>query len=348
MMAIGKQVLTIVYVGNAESNDIHVYQLHGETGDLVLTEKVAIPGVLTAGISTPLAISPDKRFLFAGMRGEPLFAASFTINPDTGRLTYVASGPLADRMAYIVTDRTGKFLLSASYPGHKVAVNPIAADGSVQPPVQIVPTEPHAHAILPDPANRYVLATSLGGDLIKQFRFDAATGRLSPNEPAAARVKEKAGPRHFVFHPTGKLVYLLNELDASVCVFDYDPTRGQLALKQMVSALPPDFTGKPSAADVHLTPDGRFLYASERTSSTLAAFKVGPGTGTLAPLGSTPTEEQPRGFNIDPSGRYLLAVGQLSHRMSSYTIDPDSGKLTKLKEYPMGRNPNWVEIITLP
>jgi len=343
-----KPVRTIVYVGNAETNDIHVYQLYGASGDLVLVEKVAIPGVLQAGISTPLAIRPDKRFLFAGMRGEPTFAATFTINPENGRLAYVASGPLADRMAYIATDRTGRFLLSASYTGHKVAVNPIGSDGSVQPPMQIVPTEPHAHAILPDPANRYVLVTSLGGDLIKQFKFDAATGRLSPNEPTATRLKEKAGPRHFVFHPNGHRVYLLNELDASVCVFDYDPLRGHLEQRQTVSALPFDFTGQPAAADLHLTPDGRFLYASVRASNTLSAFTVEPDTGTLAPIGSTPTEEQPRGFNIDPSGRYLLAVGQRSHRMSSYRIDPGSGVLTRLKRYPTGRNPNWVEIITLP
>ncbi len=339
---------TIVYIGNAESNDIHVYRLHGARGDLELVDTVAIPGVSQAGISTPLAISPDKRFVFAGIRGEPKFAASFKINPEDGRLTYLASGPLADGMAYIATDRTGRFLLSASYTGHKVAVNPIAPDGSVQPPLQVVPTEPHAHAILPDPANRYVLATSLGGDMIKQFRFDAATGRLSPNEPAATRVKEKAGPRHFVFHPNGKLVYLLNELDASVCVFEYDPVGGRLEHRQTVSALPPDFTGSPAAADVHVTPDGRFLYASVRASSTLAAFRVDPATGALAPLGSTPTEEQPRGFNIDPSGRYLLAVGQRSNCMSSYAVDPSSGALTRLTRYPMGRNPNWVEILNLP
>lgn len=347
-MAMDKQVLTLVYVGNAETNDIHVLRLHGASGDLVLANKVPIPGVLKAGISTPLAVTPDKRFLFAGIRGEPTFVASFKIDLETGKLNHVANGSLPDKMAYLATDRTGRFLLSASYTGHKIAVNPIAPDGIVQPPVQIIPTEPHAHAILPDPANRYVLVTSLGGDLIMRFKFDAATGRLSPNEPAATRVKEHAGPRHFVFHPNGRLVYLLNELDASVCVFDYDPLRGQLNHRQTVSALPLDFPGQPSAADVHLTPDGRFLYASERTSNTLVAFKVEPGTGTLLPIGSTPTEEQPRGFNIDPSGRYLFAVGQRSHRMSSYSVNPDSGKLTKLQEYPMGRNPNWVEIIDLP
>ena len=120
-----------------------------------------------------------------------------------------------------------RYLLSASYGGHKVAVSPIEA-GKVGPAQQIVETAPNAHAILTDPANRYVLATSLGGDIVNQYRFDAATGKLSPNDPPAAKVKDKAGPRHFVFHPGGKLVYLLNELDGSVVVFDYDAEKGQL------------------------------------------------------------------------------------------------------------------------
>ena len=174
------------------------------------------------------------------------------------------------------------------------------------------------------------------------------TSMLAPSTPPSARVKEKAGPRHFAFHPNGKLVYVVGELDASVYVFDYDGATGQLKEKQSVSALPPDFKGKPSAADLHITPDGKFLYGSERTSSTLTGFKVAPTRGTLSPIGSVPTEKQPRGFNIDSLGRYVLAVGQLSHALSSYRIDPDSGKLIKLKKYPMGKNPNWVEIVDFP
>jgi 6-phosphogluconolactonase len=107
---------------------------------------------------------------------------------------------------------------------------------------------------------------------------------------------------------------------SGVYVFDYDPGTGKLAAKQTVSALPPDFQGKPSAADLHITPDGRFLCASERTSSTLNGFKVDPAYGTLTPTGSVPTEKQPRGFQIDSSGRYLLAVGQLSHSMSKIPV----------------------------
>ena len=114
---------------------------------------------------------------------------------------------------------------------------------------------------------------------------------------------------------------------------------------QVASAFPKGFDGKRWAAGIHLTPDGKFLYASERTTSTLAAFKVDPKTGMLTPIDSFPTEKQPRGFNIDPTSRYLLSAGQLSNSMTAYAIDRATGKLTKLKEYPVGKNPNWVEIV---
>jgi 6-phosphogluconolactonase len=339
---------TFVYVGNAESNDIYVLELAQQTGELTLVDKVAVPGVIKPGGSIPLAVSPDKRFIYAALRGEPLFAAGFAIDPASGKLEHVANGPLADSMAYIVTDRSGRFLLGASYSGHKITVNPIGTPGVVQAAQQVVATEPNAHCIVPDPANRYVLSTSLGADLVYQWRFDAATGSLSPNAPASVRVKDKGGPRHLVFHPSGTLVYLLDELDASVYVFGYDGGSGQLSELQTASALPPGFDDKPWAADIRVTPDGRFVYASERRSSTLSGFRIDVRTGTLSPLESIPTEKQPRSFAIDPAGRYLLAAGEASNRMTSYAIDAETGKLIRLREYPMGRKPNWVEIVALP
>ena len=348
LMASPARAATFVYVGNAESNEIYVLQLDRQSGDLTVVEKVPIPGIEKPGISTPMSVSPDRRFLYVGTRGEPKIAAGFAIDPTSGKLKHVASGPLADSMAYIATDRTGRFLLGASYPGHKVTVNPIGPPGTVQRRSRCCRTIRTRTRSLPMRRTATCWCPRLGNDRVNQFTFDAAAGTLAPNTPPAAVVKAKAGPRHFVFHPNGKLVYVIGELDGAVYVFDYDSGTGRLTEKQIVSALPPDFQGKPSAADLHITPDGRFLYASERTSSTLAGFKVDPATGTLSPIGSVPTEKQPRGFNIDSSGRYLLAVGQLSHGLSSYAIDPASGKLTKLKEYPMGKNPNWVEIVDLP
>jgi 6-phosphogluconolactonase len=342
------QAATFVYVGCSESNDIYVLQLNRQTGELTLIETVAIPGVVKSGGSTPMAVSPDRRILFVATRGEPQAVATFAIDQKSGKLKYIGAGALTDSMAYISTDRSGRFLFAASYPGHKITVSPIGADGVIQPAQQVLPNYANAHAILPDAKNRYVLATTLGNDLLNVFKFEAKTGKLEPNAPPSVAVKEKTGPRHFVFHPQGRLVYLLGELDATVHVFDYEAGKGQLKEKQSVSGLPPGVTGRIAAADLHLTPDGKFLYISERTSNTLTGFKVNAADGTLTLIESIPTEAQPRGFNIDSTGRYLFVVGQRSHRLSSYQIVAATGKLAKLKEYAVGKNPNWVEIVDLP
>lgn len=338
---------TIVYVGNSDSQDISVFRLASD-GSVTLVETTPVPGPTTPGGSLPLAISPDRTRLYAGLRNEPYSAVSFAIDQATGKLSVIGSGPLADTMAYISVDRTGKFLLSASYGGSKVAVNPIGADGIVAPPQQVLPTEPKAHSILADPTNRYALVASLGGDVVLQYRFDAATGTLTPNHPPARPIEPKGGPRHFVFSPDARFVYLLNELDGTVHVLPWDPATGTLGAEaQSITALPAGFDGKPWGADIHITPDGKFLYASERTGSTLAGYGVDTATGRLTAIGSTLTETQPRAFAIDPSSRYLLAVGQLSDSMTTYAIGP-TGELTRLAATPVGRNPNWVEIIDLP
>jgi 6-phosphogluconolactonase len=337
---------TFVYVGNSDSQEVTVLELK-TSGELTPVATTAVPGPAKPGGSLPLAVSPDKKRLYVGLRNTPYSAVSFSIDAKTGKLKTIGSGELADSMAYIVTDRTGKFLLSASYGGNKVTVNPIGADGLVQDATQIMPTQPNAHAIMTDPSNKYVLHTSLGGDMIYQDKFDAKTGKLTPNDPPSISVKAKAGARHFVFSPNKKFVYLINELDGSIYVFPWDAKTGTLKKEvQVATSLPKDFSGKPWAADIHVTPDGKFLYASERTTSTLAAFSVDAKTGMLTPIETYPTEKQPRGFNIDPTGRFLLSVGQLSNSMTSYAIDKATGKLTKLKEYPMGKNPNWVEIVS--
>ncbi|HEY8335119.1 MAG TPA: lactonase family protein [Tardiphaga sp.] len=338
---------TFVYVGNADSQDISVLELKAD-GELTPVATTAVPGPAKPGGSLPLAVSPDRSRLYAGLRNEPYSAVSFGIDAKIGKLSLIGSGPLADSMAYLSVDRTGKYLLAASYGGNKVTVNPVGPDGVIAPAQQTLATEPNAHCIVVDPTNRYVLHTSLGGDVIYQQKFDALTGKLTPNEPATVSVKAKGGPRHLVFSPNGKFVYLINELDAAIYVFPWDAATGTLKTEtQVATALPAGFEGKPWAADIHLTPDGAFLYASERTGSTLAAFRVDPSNGALTSLGSIPTEKQPRGFSIDPSGRYLLAVGQLSNSLTSYAIDKTSGKLTSLKQYPVGKNPNWVEIVEL-
>jgi 6-phosphogluconolactonase len=337
---------TYVYVGNADSSDVSVLRLDRDTAVLDAVHTVSIPGVDKPGTSTPMAVSPDRRFLYVGTRGTPMIVAGFAIDPASGRLAHVASGPLGESMACIATDRTGRFLLAASYPGNKVTVSPIGPPGTVGPAQQALLDLPKAHSIQVDASNRHALVPTLGNDRVNRFAFDAATGRLTPTGPVD--VGAGAGPRHFAFHPGGRLVYVLGELDAAVYVFDWDAASGALSLKQRISALATEVHGSAAAADVHVTPDGRFLYASVRATSTLAGFRIDPATGVLAPIASVPTEAKPRGFNVDPSGRWLLAAGQLSHRVSRYAIDPATGALTGRETYAVGRNPNWIEIVDLP
>lgn len=340
----GASGATWVYVANADSQDVSVLELDRSAGVLKPVETLAV-----AGAAMPMAVSPDKRVLYVALRSQPFRVVSLAIDPASGKLRKLGEAPLADSMANIDTDATGRWLFAASYPGHKITVNSIGKDGVVGAVQQLIPTAPNAHAIHADAANRHVFATSLGGDNLSAWRFDAETGKLTANEPALTSVApEKSGPRHFVWDKAQRHMYVLNELDAAVHVMAYDKDRGTLRSVQRTTALPAGFTGKPWAADLHLSPDGRTLYASERTSSTLSSFRVDASTGQLQPLGQVPTEKSPRGFAVDASGRFLIAAGQESHHLALHPIDPATGVPGTPTRIPVGKNPNWVEIVDLP
>jgi 6-phosphogluconolactonase len=340
---------TVVYVSNAASKEIYVLAMNRESGELTLLDKVSVPGTdKPSPASMPMAVTPDHRFLYAALRSDNFPASSFAIDRASGRLTHLATTLLQDSMAYIVTDRTGRYLLSASYPGNKVTINPIDASGHVvEKTTQIIPDRPKAHCILVDAANKNVYATSLGADLVMALRFDPGTGTLSPNGRGGIHTKAGAGPRHLAFHPNGRFLYLITETTATIGTYAIDKNEGTLSELQFVDT--GDYNGKDSAAasDIHVTPDGKFVYGAVRTTGTLHGFKADSDKGTLTPVGKWPTEKTPRGFNIDPRGRFLLSVGLDSNAMTVYRIDPQSGALTVAKQYPMGQQPNWIEIVDL-
>jgi 6-phosphogluconolactonase len=341
---------TRVYVGNAGSKEIGVFGMDPGSGALTPIACVPVPGTdLPSPTSLPLAVSPDRRFLYAALRSPPYPVSSFAIDPATGTLTHRATTPLVSAMAYIVTDRSGRFLLCASYTNAKLAIYPIDPDGQVgSRATQIMPTGPHAHCIVVDAANRFAYAAVLGADIVMQFAFDPDTGTLAPNTPPSVATNKGAGPRHLAFHPTGRFLYLLNQTDARLGTYRIEPGAGTLAEVEMMATLPPHFLGEANAADIHVTPDGRFLYVSERQTSTLSGFRIDPATGLPSPIGRWPTETTPRGFAIDPRGRFLLAVGLDSNRLSVHAIDAHDGSLSLQSGHPMGTMPNWVEIVNLP
>ncbi len=353
---------TFVYVSNAADGDISTYRML-PTGELQ-----AGPRAQAAPVVMPMAVSPDGRFLYAAARSKPYTAFVYAIDRQTGELTARHTSPLAESMAYISLDRTGRFLFAASYGAHLVSVNAVAADGQVSPtPLQVVPTGRNAHSIRVDGTNRFVFVPNLGNDQIMQFTFDGKSGQLASNRPAVVPVNEGTGPRHCITSADNRFLYVLSEFLAKVLVFSLDNATGRLTPVGEAQGLPADSGLRPGsgrdpiaagstvappdtskdiwAADIHMTPNGRFLYISERTGSTLAGFSVNNETGQLAYLGSVPTERQPRGFAIDPKGQFLVATGEASDMVSVHSIDPGSGALTRLGRYPVGRGANWVEIV---
>jgi len=351
--------VTYVYVSNGGGGDIGMYTMESD-GTLKPGGRVEA-GKRVA----PMSVSPDKRFLYVAARTTPYAVVTYAIDRKTGALKQRSKGPLAESFPYICTDKTGRYLLGASYGGHLVSVNPIGKDGKVGEPQQVIPTARNAHSIITDMTNRYVYVPHLGTDQIFQFRFDAKTGKLTANTPPVVQMKAGTGPRHIIVSGDNKFAYLLSEMTAVVTTLSLDQKTGLLTVVSEASALPPDTKLQPGsprvpagagetprdrsndiwASDLHLTPDGKYLYAAERTSSTLGAFSVDAATGKLTYLSSTPVEKQPRGFRIHPNGKFMVVSGELSDTISVFAIAAD-GALTLLQKYPTGKDSNWVEIVS--
>ena len=174
----------------------------------------------------PMAVSPDKRFLIAAVRSKPFEVVTYAIDRKTGALKPLSNGPLADSFPYISLDKTGRFLLGASYGGHQVSVNAIGKDGKVSEPLQVIPTARNAHSIRTDNTNRFVFVPHLGTDQVFQFLFDEKSGRLTANTPPVLQLKQGTGPRHLIVSSDNRFVYLLNELTGMVTTLSLDPNAG--------------------------------------------------------------------------------------------------------------------------
>ncbi len=332
-----------VYVANADSQDISILLLERAAGTLRHVSTVDV-----GGAAMPMVVSRDKGFLYVALRSQPFRVASFAIDRATGSLNKLGESALADSMCNIDLDPTGRWLFAASYGGDKISVNRVDTDGVVGTVHQVVQTAPKAHAIHADASGRHVFATSLGGDHLSSWKFDATTGLLSANDPALVNVMPPgSGPRHFLWDKAQKYMYLINELDGGLDVFVYDGGTGAARHLQRTSVVPPGFNGKPWAADLQMSPDGRFLYGSERTSSTITTFTVDVFSGLLEVAGHTPTEATPRGFAVDSSGRFLIAAGQDSHSVSLHPLDAATGMPGSSQRLAVGKNPNWIEIVDI-
>ncbi|MFT4274682.1 MAG: beta-propeller fold lactonase family protein [Pantoea sp.] len=357
-----------VYVSNGDSGTVTAYTL-----DKAQRQLKPLGEYPTGLKSMPMAVSSDKKTLYVSVRSQPYHVSAWHIQAD-GTLSHFADTPLPEAMAYLALDKSGRFLLSSSYGGDLFSVNRIASDGKVESaPVQVVHTGKRAHSIQTDPSNQFLFVPLLGADQLLQYRFDSHSGKVTPNIPSFVNIQREAatGPRHFVFAPQrdeqgAQNMYLLTEMagnisrltlnqDGTMTEHEATPSLDPAIARNMQRGEARPLTGdddlpksaKPRLwqADIHITPNGRFLYSTERTSSNITAFRVSPVDGRLTLINSTKTETQPRGFAIDNSGRYLIESGQKSTQVALYAIDQNTGKLSLIERVPTGKGANWVTIV---
>ena len=332
------------YVGtytSGKSKGIYLCSLNLTSGEI---KHVAT----TEGVKDPsfVAVAPSQRYLYAvneveefgGKKSGAL--SSFAIDRRTGNLKLLNQQPsLGGAPCYVFVDRGGRFVLVANYVGGNVAVLPIRSDGSLGEATDLkqdlgssINAErqegPHAHCVVLDAANRFAYACDLGTDKIMIFRFDSRRGKLIPNKTPWVQIKPGGGPRHLTFHPGGKYAYVINELQATVTTFARDPGQGNLKELQTIRTLPADFTGENTSADIHVSPDGRFLYCSNRGHDSIAAFRIDPRSGKLTFVAHESCGgKTPRNFAIDPTGAFLLVANQNSGNIVTFRRDVKTGRL---------------------
>jgi 6-phosphogluconolactonase len=332
---------THVYLSIAGENRIAIYTLDVSSGGIEFQENISV-----SGSPGPLARSLCGNYLYAGLRSSQEIA-SFRIDEKTKQLTHLRTVQLDADTCYIATDKTGNFLLSAYYGAGKVTVHTIGDDKTVQgEPLQTVETDIHAHCIETDASNRFAFVPhTVPRNAIYQFHFDEGTGALTQNPVGNLNPGAPIGPRHVLFHPSKPILYASNENGSSVSAYTLrtEGAPGTLVdLQEDLSTLPADFEEDNTCAQIHVDPQGKFLYVSNRGHDSIAGFAIDEESGKLSAIGHQLTEPTPRVFNIDGTGTLLFVGGQGSGKLATYRINRGSGALAPIGNYTVGESPMWV------
>ncbi len=334
---------TFVYVGCFTSEDrgasgegINVYRVDPVSMDWEHVQLV--PDLVNPSF---LALDPAGRFLYSA-HGDMDYATAYAIDATSGELTLVnRESTGGTNGVHLAVDPTNRFLVVSNYSSGSLAVLPINADGSLAPrsdlvelpgapgphPTQQTSSHPHQNPF--DPDGRFMLVPDKGLDKVFVFSLDVESGSLVPADTPSIPTEPGAGPRHAEFHPARPYAYVLNELDSTVGVYEYDSLSGAMRRTQLLSTLPDDFSGNNTTAEIFAHPSGRFLYCSNRGHDSIVAYEIDQASGQLAALGWTPSGgERPRFFGLDPSATHLYACNELGHNIVAFAIDSASGSLS--------------------
>lgn len=298
--------------------------------------------VLT-GITNPsfLALDHPQRYLYCVHGGSGEGLSAFGISASDSALTYLNTQPSGGinpvHLSILPGDR---WVVVANYTGATIGMLPIGPDGRPGAPAHVLRLEgipgpdpveqsaPHPHDIPLDPTGQFAVVPDKGLDRVFVFGLDTAVGQLVPTAQGSVQARPGAGPRHAAFHPRAPYLYVINELDSTVSAYRFDTASGALSELQVIEALPADFSGRSTGAEIAVGAGGKFVYASNRGHDSIAIFAVDDASGQLTCQGWEPTRgQQPRHFALDPAGRFLYAANQASDTITTFRIDPTSGLL---------------------
>lgn len=311
-----------------------------------VTGRVTTPTFLQEAVAPAyFVITPDGKRLYTCNSSPGSTVSAYAIDAKTAKLTLLNQKPSGGgEPCFVCLDATAKFLLVANYEAGSIASFALKADGSIGERTAFVQhtgssvnptrqTQAHAHSIRVDPSNRFVLAADLGVDKVFVYRFDPGTGAIHANNPPFAAVPPGAGPRHLAFHPSGRWLYLINEMGSSIIRFGWDSQRGALTPFETVSTLPEGSPVTNTGAEILVHPGGKFVYATNRGHNSVAVFSIQAETGRLTLVQHISTRgKTPRNCEFDPTGKWLLVTNQDSDNAVVYRIDPGTGRLTQTGE----------------
>jgi 6-phosphogluconolactonase len=338
LLFVGTYTQPLPHVPTAHAEGIYSYSFDPATGKMDYLST-------TTGIENPTytAVDGKGQHLYAVKEveaGRENACFAYGINRETGELTFINEQPtLGQASCHVTVERSGKYVLVANYTsGQTWVMLPIRTDGGLdavsdtaEHPGSSINTRQdrsHGHCVVIDPSNTYVFVADLGIDQLVRYKMDTANGKLIPAAEGNVKLAAGSGPRHFVFHPSGKFVYVLSELTATVTALSYDAASGTMQTLQTVSTLPEGYDGQKWGAAIRITADGRFVYASNRGHDSIAMFAIDQQTGLLTTLGQQLTGGKiPRDFNIDPTGKWLLVANQATDTVVTFRINPATGML---------------------
>jgi 6-phosphogluconolactonase len=341
---------------NGKSIGVYVYNFDSNTGTATVVDSIKT--------SNPsyLAVSPSEKFVYAvnenADNGNGGKVTAFSFDKKTGHLTQLNQQlSMGDNPCYITVDKTGKWVAVANYSSGTAAVLPVHKDGSLGKAVSVIQHKgssvnkqrqegPHVHATVLSPDNHQLFVSDLGIDKLMVYSFNEHTGKLTAAKDSVVKLTPGSGPRHFVFHPNHKWAYLIQEMGGTITAFNYK--NGTLKKLQTVSTVPASFTKSFTGADIHISPDGKFLYASNRDSSnTISIFKINAQNGKLTMIGNEAAQgKTPRNFNFDPTANYLLVANQNSDDIIIFRRNAKTGLLRDTGKRIAIGNPvciKWIE-----